>query len=624
MKSTVDLLADLARTFGEVMAAREAHDDAEALRLAESSVPDLRRIAASHPVVFGQAIELVGDLRSAASIVPDRGGMELHRESVLARLGTPAARSPEVGAAALKTARAARRLGDEAAEITALEWAAPCTDDFTSTRAREALAAREARRGNFDAALARLEGIVPCLPSQIDLHAGLLFGVGRFEDATATWALLRDDPFRANAMLNQAWTMHRGGRRAEAQKMLRPLTGALSLYLSPEARLAAAYLAALLAGEDASLPEGFDPNWGPVPRPESAEVSLDVFSAVRSFAVASVASELEQLAHGETVELARRHLVEAGYRRTAGEPHERAVYRPRLLSALRILDRELGPEHPETTPVLRELCLGEGLSDSRDERVEVGLRFLANIERRGPESEAAESAPSVASSVAYDLLETDAPRAAAVAERWLAWCLAAGQTPSLLAHTAAAVAKRRGHIPSAIASVRVAIGLLDPEDYDFVRQSFGWKHELVLLAREGVAPDAALEAELAETRAAWAAEWLDGLRTTSRERAVVPILEPYLWPGLRFVDVPMAVMREVADRLGETFLRSRVNARPTHRRILSACRPHEGVTSFAGRAGQGVEIESLETADTPKTRGAFASADDLRPLPEGRLSAWWD
>jgi hypothetical protein len=66
-----------------------------------------------------------------------------------------------------------------------------------------------------------------------------------------------------------------------------------------------------------------------------------------------------------------------------------------------------------------------------------------------------------------------------------------------------------------------------------------------------------------------------------------------------------------------------VNARPSHRALLDATRAHAEATTFAGSVAQGVEVDTVDTDDTPASREAFASADDLT-ASEGRLHAWWD
>lgn len=620
-----DSLARLASTFAAAEAAWNARDNAEASRLADATLGDWRTLREPHPILFGRGIELVADLRRAAGGGPnlgpgDRDVLDLYRESVLARQDPSVAKSDEVAIASLKAALTAHGLGDASATIASLASAVACETGYPTTVAREALATFAARRGEYAEALAHLGPKESWSSFRVDFQAGLFFRLGRYREACALWEQV-EDPFRSTARLHQAWALHRAGECEARDKKLRGLKGSALFYLSPEGNLALEYLRALAAGEDAVRPESFDPEWGLVPRPSDDEVRLEVFANLRPLAIAMVSSQLELLAHGETLELARRYVAEAGLLGRSGEESERREARTRLAAALRILDRERGPHHPDTTPILRKLFLEPG--SHPDESREAGARFLENVEKNGASIEELASAEYVASTLALRLLETDAPAATALARKWLELCKAGGGRPSRLAHTVATTEWRSGHGEQALSALREALELLDPDDWEFERQSFAWKEELVDLARKVGAPDDAVERELVDARARWASEWSAGLRKRSREHGVVALLTPYLMPGQRFSRVPFSVMEAVASVLGVAFTRSRVNARPSHRALLDACRAHADATTFAGSIAQGVEVDSVDTDDTPALRKAFASADDLRLLA-GRLHAWWD
>ncbi len=628
-----EALTRLSAAFAAVWAAWDDHDNAEASRLADATLDDWRNVREAHPILFGEGIEVVADLRRVAGGGPmlrpgDRSVLELYRESVVARRDTSiekrdgaaiatVAKRNELAIAALKAAATAHGLGDASATIDFLASAVACNAEYPTTVAREALATFAARKREYAETLAHLGPQETWSDFHVDFQAGLLFGLGRYREAALLWQPV-EDPFRSTARLHQAWAFHRAGERDARDKILRQLKGSALLYLSPDGKLAVEYLRALSAGDEAHRPESFDEEWGLIPLPSEAEVSLDVFNAFRVLGIAAVASELELLAHGETLELARRYIAEAALR---SRPEDAGERRPRLAAALRILDRERGPHHPDTTPILRKLFL-EPRSDP-EESFQAGTRLLENLEKNGASTDELESAEYVASRLALHLLETDALAATALARKWLELCRAAGGRPSRLAHAVAITESRAGHDAESLAALREAIDLLDTNSWDFERQSIALKEELVDLARKVGAPDEAVERELVDARAAWASEWSAGLRKRSREHGVVALLTPYLMPGQRFARAPFSVMEAIAQVLGVSFTRSRVNARPSHRALLDATRAHAEATTFAGSVAQCVEVDTVDTDDTPASREAFASADDLT-ASEGRLHAWWD
>ncbi len=615
------VLTTLAQAFAAVRNAFEKGAHAKAASLAYAQRDALRSIAAAHPIEVGQAIALVADLRHAQESDPraaDAECLALYRESVLARLPTPVRQSYAVAAAALKAAELARVLEGEAASAECLRWAEPCEDEFPARMAREALVKQLANRHDYAAALDKLGPIDADAWSFVDFPAGLLFGAGRYLEAAALWDTM-EPPFRESAVLHRSFALHRAGQSEAAQQALLPLLEQ-KVFFNEEVKRCAPELARLFAGErDLALPASFDPEWGLIPRPETHDVNLRVFFGVRPFAVAAVASELERLAHGETLALAECYRREALKRKTVGEAHERALTLPRFESALAIVDRERGPGHPESNGLLLELFYGTMGDPERS--APFAERYLANVSASDPPPS---EAIFVASQLVEHLVAFEPARALSVARSWLARFDAVSVAAPGLARSLAYAEEANGDAARAIAAQRRAVAALDPEAYSFERESFDWRSELLAMCERAGVVDAALSSELDEQRAAWAREWERYLPKRSRQRGAVPVLAPYLVPGGRFANVPFAVMSQVAEAIGRSFLSSRVNARPSHREILAVCKPHASETRFAGMYGEGVEVDTLETVDTEAARKAFESADDLRPLKGARLFCWWD
>jgi hypothetical protein len=144
------MLGDL---FQAVAEARGRGDHSGAARLALSAVPGLRNLAADQPLLAGEALELVADLRRASAGDSrlkhgEAKDLGLYLESV--RLRSP--RSYPVAAAALKAASIARRLKREKALREAIAFAAQCEEDFPARMARETLAELLAGKRDFGGA----------------------------------------------------------------------------------------------------------------------------------------------------------------------------------------------------------------------------------------------------------------------------------------------------------------------------------------------------------------------------------------------------------------------------------------------------------------------------------------
>jgi hypothetical protein len=612
-------LSSLAAAFVEIRAAVAARELERAAALAYAELDALRSLLREQPVVFGEAIELVADLRCAGTFAnADAECLALYRESTLARLATPLARSYSVAAAALKAAAVAWRLHGDSASVEALRWALDCEAEFPARMARESLALISARHEDYVGALAVLGAISAEDGPFFDFPAGLLFGAGRFAEAAALWQTV-PFPFRDAALLNCAWALHRGGQDAAALKACAPLLRKNLVTLSDEVKACATLLARMIAGEAVAMPPSFDPEWGLIARPETHEVNLAVFFSVRPLPSAALAAELERLAHGETLALARLYRIEAAARKGSGEHHERALMLPRLRSALAIVDRE-GSDMAERDAVLSELFYGT-LGRLPDENLTLAERILGNVERG---ETALSSAPFIVSTAVGVLLQSDPPRALALARHWFARFERDGALENGVAYALARAENANGDAAAAIVALTRAIELCDPEDYGFDRKTFGWRNQLAGLARTAGSPDEELERALDAEREQWAEEWTGWLAKRSRTRLAVPLLKPYLAPDQQFCDVPLSVMERVGEAIGRGFMASRVNARPSHREIFVACRPHAAETKLTGSFGNGIEVDTLETADTPATRKAFASADELVPLDGDRLHCWWD
>jgi hypothetical protein len=254
------------------------------------------------------------------------------------------------------------------------------------------------------------------------------------------------------------------------------------------------------------------------------------------------------------------------------------------------------------------------------ERFAAARRYLENVSS----AQELESAESIASSLALHLAERQPEEAFTVATTWRQRCKDAGLKPSELAHTLAALELRRAQPAAAAPWLREAISFLDPEHFDFARQQFEWKLELLEACRKAGLPDPTLEQEIKAARAEWAADWLAALPKKSRQRAAVPILEPWLRPEGRYGPAPFEAVDAAGKAVGPRFLKMQINDRPPHGQLIEVCRPHARVSTFSGHSGGDLTIESLETRDTPQVREAFSSADDVHPLADGRIHFWWD
>jgi hypothetical protein len=337
------------------------------------------------------------------------------------------------------------------------------------------------------------------------------------------------------------------------------------------------------------------------------------------------AAELRQLAEGTSeawIERARRFANEL---RSSGEEHQRAAYDPLLRKILSAVEQRHGAASVEATEIVLLLFYGS-LRMPAPDRVALARRFLDVLAQRPPTAEEVSSVAYVAERLVDELSQSAPLEAGQLAERWSAYCDEQQRPASKLHHLAAMLARKAGDNSKSLTQLERAIATFGPDDYDTLSRSFAYRCDLAEVARAAGPPRLELERALAEERNQLAEQWRAGLRKTAKAHAVVDLLAPSLSPGemgaIRF-SAPFDLLEQVGQKLGRRFLASRVNARPAHSVLLEACRPHRAQTTFFGSAWS-LEIDTLTTADTPETRAALASADELTGLHDGLLYAWWD
>jgi hypothetical protein len=433
----------------------------------------------------------------------------------------------------------------------------------------------------------------------------------------------------------QGWASYRAGDLATAKRKLRFAID--RAFEGSPARVIAERALAIVEGTSATHPHdpedapavAFDPDWGPVPRPELHEVYLQGFARYSWLDVIVVTRGLvEGIGAGRA--LADLLVLEVEARSTTGERYLASSAGACLRRAL-ALRESFGADAAEIAPLLYELFYLQpergGVVDQA-ERARIGERYLALV---GPAQ--AERASTVASLVADSLQGPEPRRALDLSRSWFAHALAAGVEVKRLARTLARLERDFGDPERGCAVLELAIGWLDPERNS--EEIYRWTRDLAWL-REQAGHDATeLRTSLANARRQMIELRLESAEDgeddgydeevrTALDRATLDLLEPYLVPPNRFERVPWSVMIGIGERLGASFLKGRANARPSHQRLLSACRRHAVETTFDGFIGDLLEVVSLTTRDTKAVRRAFATADEVRPTGDGLVYFWWD
>jgi tetratricopeptide (TPR) repeat protein len=335
--------------------------------------------------------------------------------------------------------------------------------------------------------------------------------------------------------------------------------------------------------------------------------------------------KLDGAVNGESVELANRWRNLGVEMRSAGDASLRNRCVPAFEAGLAIVERILGPASRETIPFLSALVSGPnaGPWDFYD-HVGYMERYLEAVEKNGFPAEELGFACFAAERLVRAEASKSPEAAALLAQHWLASLSRHGAKVGELSYDLAVVQKKLGQTEESLVSLRRAIDELDPEALMAEEHRHSWRGELAEALRERGEPDAELEAALAAEREQWAEEWMASLRKKAPERAVVPLLLPYLVPNNRFGGVPWDVVTAIARQLPKRFLASERNARPTLAKLIEVCAPHAAITTFAGFRYEGVDIDALVTADTPEIREVISSADDIDAISGGLVSAWWD
>ena len=614
--------AALAESFDSIVQARKAGDWDKARLHARATVEPLRRQLTAQPAIAARALAVVADTLSAgANGQFDSSNAEvltLYLESFTTRAAT--AVDEEVSITALKAAHCAFVLDDAGALELALGCAAQ-GPGYAASIARNARSVRLAQRGEYAQAL---EALGPALDYDAPrLRGALLFALARYAEAAEAWLSPHVAGYdRAELELAAAWSFHRLGNEKRAKKLLAGLRsrGRRAWYVSEEVEATL-----VLLEQSFEPPPELDAVWGPAPRPEKESFDLRVYKTPSLANLLESAAELRQLAEGTSetwIERARRYANEL---RSSGEEHQRAAYDPLLRRILSAVEQRHGAASVEATEIVLLLFYGS-LRMPAPDRLALARRFLEVLERRPPTTEEISSVAYVAERLVDELSRSTPLEAGKLAERWSAYCDEHQRPASKLHHLAAMLAREQGDNSKALTQLERALATFGPDDYDTLSRSFAYRCDLAEVARAAGAPRLELERALAEERTQLAQQWRAGLRKTAKAHAVVDLLAPSLSPGemgaIRF-SAPFDLLAEVGQKLGRSFLSSRVNARPAHSVLLEACRPHRAQTTFFGSAWS-LEIDTLTTADTPETRAALASADELTGLHDGLLYAWWD
>lgn len=556
------------------------------------------------------AIELYE--RAARGLVPRRGPAEASAIRVLLKIGAFAYR--------LRRFAAARRAWTRAAKSA---------EGYSQFVALENSALLAAREGEFREALALLEQARPLerrWSYEAELAAVVLFELRRYEEAARLFGRQARSaaipPAIAEALERQGWALLRAGDGERARRAVRRALKLRGRYERKDSEVTQK-CAELLR----RIEQGDRRGRGPVPPAEEAGSLIKGFSDYELAPFVHFAAEVWRAAFGDEPTLAPKLIAEADLLRLRPETEVEAAGKFELALSLERPDARL-------LPALRSLWSLRRKAGRVAEAVATARRWLT-IAGDAVSAELADTYAEASELVAsHEFAAGRQAEALAQAESAFVRCTAAGAQAYGLADTIAGFCRALGEADRRYEYMQRAIELA-PEYVQFERK-IGYREALIEGGRHEQAAE--VEGELARARE----EALAGIFAAEPEElgpwaetfpAAVRLLEPYVVPtgySLEFRRAPFAVLEAVAELLGRAFLVARVNARPSHARLLEIVRPHAGESWFDGKIGwpeerhdAGIDVDALHTRDSDRVARALGSADELTRDGE-RLYAWWD